>query len=132
MTYISEKYQLGIIVEFLNENKIKFATEQLVYSIPIDIIGYDGTNVISIELKTKDFGRGLAQAERNTAYVDHSYLSVWKSNLTEGLIERVDETSIGLLAIDEDVEVVSTPMKNTPNSYARKKVKNIVESHNEI
>lgn len=124
--YEPEKYQLGIVIEYLRKNNIQFETEAILYSIPIDILAVDSGEVIAIELKTKDIKKGLTQAERNLEYADYSYLSVWKSNVSDRLIERLHETKIGLMGIEADVEVLSPADKNIPNEYAKANAKKLI------
>lgn len=120
--YWPEKYQVGIVSHYLYEEGIDFVTEASLYSIPVDILGYDGDDTYAIELKTRDFSRGIRQAERNLLYTDYSYLSVWEENVTENLIERIDDSSVGLLSIAENTECLSLPRRNTPSQHARKRV----------
>lgn len=121
--YWSEKYQLGIVTHYLRERNISYSTEANLYSIPIDIIGTRNNTTYSIELKTRDFKRGINQAERNTSFVDYSYLSVWDEFVTDGLINRVETSPIGLFAVASGVKCLSTPKRNNPSNYAKSKVK---------
>lgn len=121
--YWSEKYQLGIITYYLREQNISYSTEVNLYSIPIDIIGTRDNMTYSIELKTRDFKRGINQAERNTSFVDYSYLSVWEEFVTDNLIDRVESSPIGLFAVGSEVKCLSTPKRNNPSNYVKSKVK---------
>lgn len=128
MTYITEKYQLFLMIHHLDEEGLNYSTEVEMYSIPVDLMYVDGDDTIAVEFKTKDFQRGITQAKRNLSYVDFSYLSVWKSYLSENLVERVDDSSLGLIAIDDrsprgGIEWVKPAERNKPNEYANKKVK---------
>lgn len=116
--YWPEKYQLGIVAEYLEKEGYAFITESRLYSIPIDVLGTDGERTISVELKTKDFKRGIQQAERNQTLVAHSYLSVWNEYITDDLVERVDKRGIGLLSVGNHVKCLSTPAKNETSDYA--------------
>lgn len=123
MSYLDEKYQLGILTDYLESSHFIYKTEVEMYSIPIDVVAEKSDEIYSIELKTKDFKRGIAQAQRNTQYSNYSYLSVWDSMLTENLIKRVDKLDIGLLSIDNSVECVSDPARVEPNEYAKSKIR---------
>ncbi|WP_324666073.1 hypothetical protein [Haloarcula sediminis] len=105
--YIPEKYQLGILTDYLRSEDITFTTEARVFSYPIDILGIDGDVTIAIEMKARNIGRGIEQARRDADVVDHSYLAVWEHSVSTELQERFEELSIGLLSVDEDIEVIS-------------------------
>lgn len=119
MNYWTEKYQLGIITDFLRSKGMKYSTEVPMYSKRIDIIALQRDRVIAIEMKTRDFKRGISQAKRNTSLADYSYLSVWSEYVTEDLISRVDELDIGLFSISDNVQCLSSPRANNPNRHAR-------------
>lgn len=121
--YWPEKYQLGIVKEHLRQKGIDLTTEATLYSIPVDILGFDGSHTYAIELKTKDFGRGIRQAQRNASFADYSYLAVWEEKVTSDLLNRVESFEIGLLSVGVDVECLSTPLQNTPSDHAREIVK---------
>ena len=105
--YIPEKYQLGIIAEYLRSEGVEFTTEARVFSYPIDILALDDGDTVAIEMKSKDVTRGIEQARRDADVVDYSYLAVWEDRVTEDLVERVEDLSIGLMSIDESVTVLS-------------------------
>lgn len=131
MSYTPEKYQLGIITDYLKKNKFKFSTEVSMYSIPIDIAYIDGNDIITIELKSKDVKKGLAQAQRNLLYVDYSYLAVWSSNLSETSIDKFQSSDVGLISVDDTgtnggLNWVSTANKNIPNDHARDKLRDVI------
>lgn len=127
--YWSEKYQLGILTHYLRDQEIDYKTEANLYSIPIDIIGVRRDTTISIEMKTRDFKHGIEQAERNTSFVDFSYLSVWDEFVTDGLIQRVQTSPIGLFSVGDRVKCLSSPTRNHPSSYVKAKVKEQVVQH---
>lgn len=122
MRNVPEKYQLGPIGSFLKSQGIDYSLEARMYSIPIDLVGRRGNTTIAIELKSNHFKKGIKQALRNSRYVDYSFLSVWQSNVTEHLIEQVKNEPIGLIAVDEKVNFILPPEKNSANPHAKKKV----------
>jgi hypothetical protein len=124
--YWPEKYQLGFLREYLHDHGIAFVTEPYLFSIPIDILGARDDETFAVELKTKDFGRGINQAERNCSFVDFSYLSVWDERATEDLVARVEETPIGLLAVGDRVECLSRAGQNDPSEHARSRAMELV------
>lgn len=107
--YVPEKYQLGIVTEFLDANQIRYATEAEVFCYPIDILGYSGDSTIAIELKSGNMRKGIEQALRNSDYVDFSYLSVWEDDVSDGLLNRVEDLPIGLIGVGDSVQVCSWP-----------------------
>ena len=117
--YWPEKYQLGFVRKYLHEKEVEFVTEPYLFSIPIDILGVRDGEVFAVELKTKNFKKGIAQADRNRSFADYSYLSVWEKRVTEGLISRIEEKEVGLLSIGERVKCLSPPNKNQPSDHAK-------------
>lgn len=127
MTYISEKYQRGPLLPYLRNTYQKFVFEGRSYSIPIDILAVDGDELVAIELKSRNHKRGLAQAKRNTAFADYSYLSVWEDQVTDFLLERVNETEIGLIAVDQEVNILKESSKLDPNKFAKEATMGVFE-----
>jgi hypothetical protein len=120
--YWSEKYQLGPLLYYLRQNNVEYATEANLYSVPIDVVCKRDNVTMAIELKTRDFARGIKQAERNASVVDFSYLSVYEENITEDLVNRVDCRDIGLFSVGDRVECLSPPTKNNPSRHAKESV----------
>lgn len=107
--YTPEKYQLGVITDFLESQGINYITEGRVFCYPIDLLAEHEGRTIAIELKAKNIGRGIEQAQRNADFADHSFLSVWESNITDQLLDEVSDLPIGLIGVDSDVQIYSTP-----------------------
>lgn len=128
MTYWTEKYQLGIVTDFLREKGIEYATEVPIYSKRIDVIGLQRNQILAIELKSQDFKQGIQQAERNSKLVDYSFLCVWSEGVTEHLIERVDKLDIGLFAVNNQVKCLSPPANNEPSPNAKAVVEDQLEN----
>jgi len=105
--YIPEKYQLGIIADYLRSEGIVYTTEARVFSYPIDLLCVDGEDTIAIEMKSKDVSRGIEQAQRDADVVDYSYLALWEHRISTELVDEIDKLSIGLMSIDEGVEILS-------------------------
>lgn len=124
--YISEKYQLGIVAHFLREKGIKFTTEASIYSTRIDILGIQRDTTLAIELKSQDVGRGIRQAKRNCLLVNYSFLSMWANDITNETIDRVADSPIGLLSIDDGVKCLSPPTKCDSNVHAKRRARNSV------
>ncbi len=127
--YVPEKYQLGVVTDFLKQKGISFSTEHRIYCYPIDIVGVQRNTTIAIELKSKDFKRGIEQARRNAAFVDYSFLSVWSSNITPNLHSRVEGLDIGLIGVNSGVKFLSAPSKTPKQLYAKDRIIESVEAH---
>lgn len=127
--YVPEKYQLGIITDFLDSLGINHSTEEPLFSYPIDILCENDGETIAIEMKSRNVGKGIQQALRNSDYVDFSFLAIWEKDLTEGILDRVSELPIGLLVVDESVRIVSSPMKTAQQLCRRRKVIEIVKGN---
>lgn len=119
--YWPEKYQLGIVSDFLTKRGIQHKTEFLVDYAPIDVVGYDSGETYAIELKTKNIKKGIRQALRNRTFVEYSYLAIWAENITEETFQKCSNKPIGLLSIGSEVEVLTEPQKANPaNTFNRK------------
>lgn len=105
--YIPEKYQLGIVADYLRERGMTYTTEAQVFHYPIDILAVDDKQTVAIELKSRNVSRGIEQALRDADLVERSYLAVWDNRVTEQLIDDINEQPIGLLGVDEDVTMYS-------------------------
>lgn len=109
--YVPEKYQLGIVADYLSQHDITFTTEGEVFCYPIDILGLKRDSTLAIELKSRNVERGIEQATRNADFVDYSFLSVWDTKITNDLTDRISNLSIGLIGVDETVRIYSGPHK---------------------
>lgn len=124
--YISEKYQLGMVAEFLREKEIEYITEGVLYSVPIDILGLQNGEVVSIELKSRDIKDGLAQAKRNMMFSDRVYVSVWEDQLSSNRVEDLEKSPIGMIAVEDDVSIVSEAKPINPNQFAKDVAVNVI------
>lgn len=127
--YVPEKYQLGIVTDFLSELGIDYATEQSIFNYPIDVLCANSEETMAIELKSRNIGKGIDQALRNADYVDFSFLAVWEEDVSETLIERVSDLPIGLLAVGESINIVSCPDKTGQQLYSNAKVNRLVDGN---
>ncbi|WP_092700599.1 hypothetical protein [Halovenus aranensis] len=107
--YTPEKYQLGIVADYLKNNQVTYTTEGEIFCYPIDILGVKRGTTIAIELKSRDIKRGVEQAQRNSDFVDYSFLSIWNDRVSDELISEIEDLNIGLIGIEEDVTVYSGP-----------------------
>ncbi|WP_458190341.1 hypothetical protein [Haladaptatus sp. NG-WS-4] len=124
--YVPEKYQLGIVADYLTTHDVTYTTEGEVFCYPIDVLGVKRNSTIAIELKSRNTNRGIEQAQRNSDFVDYSFLSVWDSRVTEQLLNRVMPLDIGLIGIGEAVHVYSSPRKTDKLLCSRENVINVV------
>lgn len=129
MIYVSEKYQLGILIDYLDRQGFDYVREGMLYGISIDTIGYNGDSVYTFECKTKDFKRGIYQATRNLDFADHSYLVVWENRLSERLADRIKDEDIGLISVDNEANVIVEAPENSPNNFAREEAKKLITEH---
>ncbi|WP_255170068.1 hypothetical protein [Natrononativus amylolyticus] len=108
--YIPEKYQLGIITDYLQSHDFEFATEKRIFSYPIDVLAVKRGTTVAIEMKSKNVTRGVEQAHRDASLVDYAFLAVWEHNISEPLIERVSDLPIGLMSVGDRIHVLSGPI----------------------
>ncbi|WP_424016227.1 hypothetical protein ACOZ4N_00220 (plasmid) [Halorientalis pallida] len=125
--YVPEKYQLGIVTDYLDRHEISYTTEGDIFCYPIDIVAAKRDTTLAIELKSRNVGKGIEQACRNADYVDYSFLSVWESNVTETLIDRVADLDIGLIGVDDRVRIYSPPSKNSQQLCKRSSVFELID-----
>ena len=109
--YVPEKYQLGIVADYLRKHDISYTTEGKIFCYPIDILAVKRGTTIAIELKSRNIGTGIEQAQRNTDYVDYSFLSLWDDDITDSVLDRVQDLNIGLFGVGDSVTVYSGPTR---------------------
>lgn len=124
--YWPEKYQLGILADYLRRNNFEFVTEGRIYNYPIDILGMRENVSIAIEMKAKNFGRGIEQAQRNNDFVDFSFLAVWEKSVSDDLVSRFEGEPIGLFSVSDDITTVSNPIMSGKPLYTNEYVSDIV------
>jgi len=79
--------------------------------------------VIAVELKLHDAGRGLRQAHGYRAFADKSYLALPASAVTSGTLDRARRHSVGLLAVHPGaVEEVVEPPRTSVASPGRRRL----------
>lgn len=127
--YIPEKYQLGILTDYLDTHGFKYVTEGRIFCYPIDLLCARGETTVAIEMKSGKVSRGIEQAWRNSDFVDFSYLAVWEERVTDSLIENISETPAGLFAVGESVEQVCPPTKTPVQLCSRDMVYSSIQSH---
>ncbi|WP_123619198.1 hypothetical protein [Halorubrum sp. CSM-61] len=127
--YVPEKYQLGILTHFLDQQDIEYVTEGRIFCYPIDILAINGDSTMAIELKSGKIVRGIEQASRNTDFVDHSFLAVWEEDIDSDLVEEVSNLSIGLMGIGNSVELISLPCKTGKQLCSKENVISTVKNH---
>lgn len=120
--YIPEKYQLGILTDYLDTHGFDYTTEGRVFCYPIDLLCARRETTIAVEMKSAKVKRGIEQAWRNSDFVDFSYLAVWEERITDSLIKSVEDTPVGLFAVSEGVEQICTPQKTGEQLCSRDNV----------
>lgn len=127
--YIPEKYQLGILTDYLERHKMEYVTEGRIFSSPIDILAARGETTIAIEMKSKNLGRGIEQAHRDASFVDFAFLAVWDHRVSDSLLDRVSDLPIGVMEVGEEVEVIAHPEKLPQQLYKKKNVLEMIHEH---
>jgi len=127
--FIPEKYQLGILTDYLRSHGFQYTTEGRVFCYPIDILCARRETTVAIEMKADNVSRGIEQAWRNSDFVDFSYLAVWEDRVTDSLIESVNETPVGLFVISDDVTQICAPRKTGEQLCSRDMVFSSIEDH---
>lgn len=127
--YIPEKYQLGILTDYLETHGFDYVTEGRVFCYPIDILCVRDETTVAIEMKSEKISRGIEQAWRNSDFVDFSFLAVWEEQISDSLLEEVSNKPIGLLAVGEDIEQISSPTKTPKQLCSHSEVINTVLEH---
>jgi len=127
--YIPEKYQLGVLTDYLDTHGFDYVTEGRVFCYPIDILCARDETTVAIEMKSGKISRGVEQAWRNSDFVDFSYLAVWEEQVTESLLETISDKPIGLFAVDEGIEQVCSPTKTPKQLCSHDKVLTTVRNH---
>lgn len=125
--YVPEKYQLGVVVDWLIRNDIVYTTEGVVFSHPIDVLGTKYGSTVAVELKSRNIGKGIEQARRNCDYVDFSYLSVWEEDVTPTLVDRVEETPVGLLGIADEISLHSPATQTDKELCSRETIRETID-----
>jgi hypothetical protein len=120
--YVPEKYQLGLLTDYLKSHGFEYVTEGRVFCYPIDILCVRQETTVAIEMKSGKLSRGIEQAWRNSDFVDFSYLAVWEDRINESLLEAVSDKPIGLLAVDDEVKQISPPSKTAVQLCSRNSV----------
>jgi len=124
--YIPEKYQLGILTDYLRSHRFDYVTEGRVFCYPIDLLCLRGETTVAIEMKSGNVDRGIEQAWRNSDFVDFSYLAVWSDQITDSILDEVSDTPVGLLSVDTDVKQVSNPRITPEQLCSRDNIINTV------
>ena len=127
--YVPEKYQLGILAHFLDQQGIEYATEGRIFCYPIDVLAVNGDSTMAVELKSGKIARGIEQASRNTDFVDHSFLAVWEEDVDSDLVKEITDLPIGLMGIGDSVELISLPYKTEKQLCSKANVISTVKNH---
>ncbi len=77
---------------------------------------------VSIEAKLKDWKNGLLQAQRYLMFSDYSYLAMPKEKIRNVDLGQLEDSGIGLLAIDlnGNIDEVVSPLLSTECEYKQK------------
>lgn len=127
--YLPEKYQLGILTDYLQRHGFDYITEGRIFCYPIDLLCVRKDTTVAIEMKSGNIQRGIDQAWRNSDFVDFSYLALWAEHISGSVLDAVSETPVGVLSVDECVKQVSPPRKTPKQLCSRAKVYTSVRSN---
>jgi len=117
------------LVEFFKKNidslfDIKIYQEEVpFFSRNIDLVLIDkDNNLISIEFKLNNIQSVLAQSLKCLLCSDFVYVCLPKRNLRKKTIEEFEKNGIGIILVDNNVNVFKEA-KKSPKSYLKNKLK---------
>lgn len=64
-----------------------------------DVLLTSGDGLVSIELKMNDWARAVGQAALNRLWVEHSYIAIPTSSVTETVVSHAREHGIGVIIV---------------------------------
>jgi hypothetical protein len=79
--------------------------------------------VLAIEAKLIDWQRALGQARLNTFYADRSYIALWQTRLTDGIVLEANKHGVGVIGVSRSgIAVVNSPHISKPDPILRTRV----------
>jgi hypothetical protein len=58
-----------------------------------------GDGLVSIELKMRDWARAIGQAALNQLWVEHSYIAIPTSSVTDKVVSQAGQHGIGVIIV---------------------------------
>jgi len=92
------------LIKFNKDNKFKALKKSEIFYIK---------EIISIEVKLKDWRRALYQALTNMYYSSESYILFPEESITHYMLETYNKTDIGIISYKEDIDVIKKAKKMT-------------------
>jgi hypothetical protein len=103
------------VLRYLTEQKFTVYDEVRLNTRNIDLIGKKNSEVVSIELKLKDWPRAIAQAYLNLRVSNYSYVALpeqaW-SRIDRRIYTQAFEYGIGLLSVDGVTRQIMHPVRS--------------------
>ena len=94
-------------------NKTKVIIEAPYKHKRVDIVTFEGNNIICIEIKINNFSKLLLQAAQNLIFSDFSYIAIPEENYNKRINKKAKDLSLGVILIsDKDYEIVLIPKQN--------------------
>jgi hypothetical protein len=89
----------------------------------MDLLVFDGVDLVGIEAKLSDWRRALAQAVLNRYCVDRSYVALWASKVSPEVVEAAMSFGVGVLSVnDERVDVSHEAPRSSPTGALRQRL----------
>ncbi len=88
-----------------------------------DVCIYADGRIFAIEAKLVDWQRALGQARLNTFYADRSYIAIWQSRLTDGIVFEANRHGVGVIGVSRSgIAVVDSLRASNPDPVLRTRV----------
>lgn len=107
-----KSYQI-FLAQQLKTNETRVILEAPYKHKRVDIVTFQGKNIICIEIKISNFSNLLLQAAQNLIFSDFSYIAIPEKNYNERISTQAKELSLGIIVIsDKNYEIVLIPQQN--------------------
>lgn len=88
-----------------------------------DVCLYADGSILAIEAKLVHWQRALGQARLNTFYADRSYIALWQSRLTDGIVLEANKYGVGVIGVSRSgIAVVDSSFASKPDPALRTRV----------
>jgi len=107
-----KSYQI-FLAQQLKTNETRIILEAPYKHKRVDIVTFQGKNIICIEIKISNFSKLLLQAAQNLIFSDFSYIAIPEKNYNKRIHTQAKELSLGIIVIsDKNYEIVLIPEQN--------------------
>jgi len=108
-----EKSYQTLLAQQLKTNETRVILEVPYKHKRVDIVTFQGKNIICIEIKISNFSKLLLQAAQNLIFSDFSYIAIPENNYNKRIYKQAKDLSLGIILIsDKDYEIVLIPKQN--------------------